>query len=192
MRCDFPAACIRFTWYGFNPHTYMRCDTLLHLHSIINSLFQSTHLHEVWQFIVLSFTYVPMFQSTHLHEVWLVFCWVVFCSHVVSIHTPTWGVTSLALLLTTSWNCFNPHTYMRCDPSISATILSTSLFQSTHLHEVWLFKLSSSMVNVTFQSTHLHEVWPSISATILSTSLFQSTHLHEVWLSWRSVWRERS
>ncbi len=78
--------------FCFNPHTYMRCDvfyfayffgffvsihtptwgvTFDYLISYVLILFQSTHLHEVWQF-------TPSFLSSFLG---------------VSIHTPTWGVT---------------------------------------------------------------------------------------------------
>ena len=98
--------------------------------------FQSTHLHEVWLLEVLLVILIFLFQSTHLHEVWLCVLWYQF-----SIY------------------CFNPHTYMRCDfkpasskrlrwvsihtPTWGVTnILSNTegftLFQSTHLHEVWL------------------------------------------------------
>ena len=55
----------------FNPHTYMRCD---------------------WA--SLDFTgSVFMFQSTHLHEVWHDSAGLLLCVSLVSIHTPTWGVT---------------------------------------------------------------------------------------------------
>ena len=99
-----------------------------------------------------------MFQSTHLHEVWLA------------------GKTGEQFL-----ECFNPHTYMRCDlPSGFLHILGLR-FQSTHLHEVWhtwfIYVRGDSM----FQSTHLHEVWPSRTDSRSRLLVFQSTHLHEVW-----------
>ena len=78
-----------------------------------------------------------VFQSTHLHEVWLVFVsrkhlvrnvsihtptWGVTIAEenvwglrFVSIHTPTWGVTKVLFWSFGSDQCFNPHTYMRCD-----------------------------------------------------------------------------
>ena len=80
-----------------------------------NSLFQSTHLHEVWLGRNRLFNTFFVFQSTHLHEVWLNFyilraCFWSFNPHTymrcdvcrfkskslpcVSIHTPTWGVTN--------------------------------------------------------------------------------------------------
>ena len=40
------------------------------------------------------------------------------------------------------------------------------MFQSTHLHEVWLSCDGSVLCKVAFQSTHLHEVWrPNVSQT---------------------------
>ena len=142
----------------FNPHTYMRCDishALAFPHTI---MFQSTHLHEVWRLRALCesihwcfnpHTYMRCDTVSLMTEV-LIHCfnphtymrcdlsnitsksfpWVSIhtptwgvTSHVifalssfsVSIHTPTWGVT---LLHSCSWCMhlgFNPHTYMRCD-----------------------------------------------------------------------------
>ena len=105
---------------------------------LLEEKFQSTHLHEVW-LLNLFFKYlVPMFQSTHLHEVWpieYIFSrWQLsFNPHtymrcdvcpfsvthqclIVSIHTPTWGVTLRSV--------------------ISKIRVK---FQSTHLHEVWRY-----------------------------------------------------
>ena len=56
------------------------------------------------------------------------------------------------------------------------------MFQSTHLHEVWLCMSSIVCKFRSFQSTHLHEVWLKSSASPVAKSPFQSTHLHEVWL----------
>ena len=122
----------------------------------------------------------------------------------VSIHTPTWGVTT-----NSHWTT-NKHE-----------------FQSTHLHEVWLLFQTFQIAVIWFQSTHLHEVWlllsflyfqpasvsihtptwgvtfsttiltfyffvsihtPTWGVTLATKSLqyveqFQSTHLHEVWQS---------
>ncbi len=100
---------------SFNPHTYMRCDLRVATTNIINIVFQSTHLHEVWRIVRANVRHNIRFQSTHLHEVWLVitlFPRIPFgfqSTHLhevwqfapgithepteVSIHTPTWGVT---------------------------------------------------------------------------------------------------
>ena len=98
--------------------------------------FQSTHLHEVWPRWNSSSMVSCMFQSTHLHEVWRYVPWYSSRPVVVSIHTPTWGVTLSFLFLVLLFqfqsthlhevwpcghsssgcrSCFNPHTYMRCD-----------------------------------------------------------------------------
>ena len=123
-------------------------------------MFQSTHLHEVWLNIGSASSKVSAFQSTHLHEVWLplrsilflssccfnphtymrcdFICFCVFFSDFVSIHTPTWGVTFKTNLI--------------------GSVLS--MFQSTHLHEVWQISQINVIITIRFQSTHLHEVWP--------------------------------
>ena len=54
--------------------------------------FQSTHLHEVWQYVPRDVSVKVRFQSTHLHEVW------------------PWYELSCEFE-----SGFNPHTYMRCD-----------------------------------------------------------------------------
>ena len=169
-------------------------------------MFQSTHLHEVWQRIRLPHLAFPQFQSTHLHEVWqYIFSsrflvnsvsihtptWGVthngnytIGKNQVSIHTPTWGVTTLLSSIASRLNCFNPHTYMRCDLVCNWKRTYQYKFQSTHLHEVWLKirkKDAESDVSIhtptwgvtmikdnycgymQFQSTHLHEVWPSFA-----------------------------
>ena len=162
----------------FNPHTYMRCDqstictnqhwtvsihtptwgvTLFTSYLLLSTMFQSTHLHEVWQswqwmlWTYNSFnphTYMrcdkqalaiaqeaDKFQSTHLHEVWP-------------------GGFHLFFRL----GSFNPHTYMRCD----SYKVTEKFGESVSIHTpTWgvtaiIFKF---LCSVWFQSTHLHEVW---------------------------------
>ncbi len=79
-----------------------------------NRKFQSTHLHEVWPANDGKLTMDALFQSTHLHEVWPPVFIGGMTQYIVSIHTPTWGVTSLFGVFCVFF-----------------------LFQSTHLHEVW-------------------------------------------------------
>ena len=78
---------------GFNPHTYMRCDGHEAMVLMVVPLFQSTHLHEVWLSTNFFSCRFSMFQSTHLHEVWRPWGDGLDGSSLVSIHTPTWGVT---------------------------------------------------------------------------------------------------
>ena len=70
---------------------------------------------------------------------------------------------------------------MRCDFDFYAVPCDLLWFQSTHLHEVWLFWVLSLLILRMFQSTHLHEVWPLTRRRSPKHFEFQSTHLHEVW-----------
>ena len=53
---------------------------------------------------------------------------------------------------------FNPRTYVRCDLFNKVSLISSSVFQSTHLREVRLAVTDFSTIPFTFQSTHLREV----------------------------------
>ena len=75
----------------FNPHTYMRCDFI----SLWRYCSCKVSIHTpTWGVTIVLNKYhsYNMFQSTHLHEVWqqklMKQAW-----EYVSIHTPTWGVT---------------------------------------------------------------------------------------------------
>ena len=84
--------CLRFHFYSFNPHTYMRCDTVSVADFDITSSFQSTHLHEVW---LANCCIVVNLRSFNPHT--YMRCDIVYLvspvKYHVSIHTPTWGVT---------------------------------------------------------------------------------------------------
>ena len=165
------------------------------------------------------------FQSTHLHEVWLItkvhrLFLESFNPHTymrcdystmdkkkityVSIHTPTWGVTSEVWhsTLNSTFQSTHLHEVWLCDrrsirlygavsihtPTWGVTLQTWIItqqeksFQSTHLHEVWPTTTSGQPLPLKFQSTHLHEVWHNKDIAGVISSLFQSTHLHEVWL----------
>ena len=127
-----------------------------------NILFQSTHLHEVWLCSGFADSLIWEFQSTHLHEVW---------PSKYPKFVPTYR--------------FNPHTYMRCDVD-DPTVLSTR-FVSIHTPTWGVTDPATSLaLDVVFQSTHLHEVWLFAALTRITLCMFQSTHLHEVWRSRRS------
>ena len=137
----------------------MRCDYSYLSGDTVPVKFQSTHLHEVWPFCVNMRHGWDKFQSTHLHEVW--------------------QSRENSMLIRP---CFNPHTYMRCDPSglqkcrtISKVSIHTPTWGVTN--RVYLLTLT-----VKFQSTHLHEVWQVFLWDVKTRTMFQSTHLHEVWL----------
>ena len=142
------------------------------------------------------------FQSTHLHEVWLRDV-ILHKKGNVSIHTPTWGVTP-KVKCTLDLSEVSIHT-----PTWGVTLslrdnIWSVTFQSTHLHEVWLFvsvrwycSCEVSIHTPTWGVTFLreYEAWlrqvsihtPTWGVTIegkqyVDTTVFQSTHLHEVWL----------
>ena len=101
-------------------------------------LFQSTHLHEVWQTSGSKRGLQRTFQSTHLHEVWR-----------IRLH----GIKQTLR--------FNPHTYMRCDDAIIIHCSATRVSIHTPTWGVTAPSLKSVAGSYTFQSTHLHEVWQS-------------------------------
>ena len=159
MRCDNSTGRSNRAKGGFNPHTYMRCDT----HARDIQWCQAVSIHTpTWGVTLLS--EVPdriiRFQSTHLHEVW------------PRPLSGRWSGTS-----------FNPHTYMRCDFRFSTMQSMISLFQSTHLHEVWPAYLEylDSILPVSIHTPTWGVTFTHFSRTL--SGKFQSTHLHEVWLS---------
>ena len=77
------------------------------------------------------------FQSTHLHEVWLRYGKTLVL--LIGFNPHTYMRCDIIHYLTLSIVIgFNPHTYMRCDLFRFLCILMVIMFQSTHLHEVWL------------------------------------------------------
>ena len=99
----------------FNPHPYLR-DDVLQPSIFWEQVFQSTSLHEGWPPMALSMMITPEFQSTSLHEGWRIED-VFSCISVISIHIPTWGMTTNGSSGETLWSDFNPHPYMRDDPN---------------------------------------------------------------------------
>ena len=99
--------------------------------------FQSTHLHEVWQWRTRQARGTVCFNPhtymrCDLYAAFLLSCMLCFNPHTYMRCDS--HVTPLARFS----RSFNPHTYMRCDPAERLTALSVAVFQSTHLHEVWL------------------------------------------------------
>ena len=117
----------------------MRCDYLLSLLGAMEKQFQSTHLHEVWlcghsscDHLVVVSIHTPTWGVTFIFFLFLSF-------HVVSIHTPTWGVTGHNIQLNNiGWVSIHTPTWGVTLSLIQLMIFF--LFQSTHLHEVWRFK----------------------------------------------------
>ena len=155
-----------------------------------------------------------MFQSTHLHEVWLLFLYLL-AIRLVSIHTPTWGVTDKRDKPKGSNDSFNPHTYMRCDfaininhfiiwvsihtPTWGVTLYSSfmaAFFCCFNPHTYMRCDLSNrgSFLLLFFVSIHT-PTWgvTAIYFTLTIIERFQSTHLHEVWQDtmWLDIIRSR-
>ena len=135
MRCDSPALTLHCWSCSFNPHTYMRCDTIDDIHKPALDGF-NPH------------TYMRCDNSIDWKGGY----------YVVSIHTPTWGVTLLGRIELVRFLCFNPHTYMRCDTGNKRQTLNTSV--SIHTPTWGVTNRRSAQTSIgRFQSTHLHEVW---------------------------------
>ena len=180
MRCDTSRQSEEEANQCFNPHTYMRCDVPQFWNEPMFYCF-NPHTYMRCDYFFIRMAIIP-YVSIHTPTWGVTFKFYCYGkTSIVSIHTPTWGVTyslRLKFLL--------------------------GLFQSTHLHEVWLiggmtqyiefdvsihtptWGVTSSLdckkqLNM-FQSTHLHEVWPLFTFSSIVSPSFQSTHLHEVWL----------
>ena len=143
---------------------------------VLKTKFQSTHPRRVWQAKLDEDQYHLLFQSTHPRRVWLLMSSSTdesfrFNPHthegcdsrypkynwdaIVSIHTPTKGVTLL--------------------PS---TCAGASVFQSTHPRRVWpLIPIPSSFTK-TFQSTHPRRVW-RFESEVIATYFGFNPHTHE-------------
>ena len=143
----------------FNPHTHAGCDYYqcfdLHIR-----MFQSTHPRRVWPWSIFYNTRVigfnphthagcdsfhlrssqrpRMFQSTHPRRVWHFGSKQFFRAQVVSIHTPTQGVTW-------SVSCafmdkeVSIHTPTQGVTRVCFSLLLLLPFQSTHPRRVWLY-----------------------------------------------------
>ena len=120
----------------FNPHTHEGCDTTTIEHSSDYFSF-NPHTHEGCDCKISDSDYVP----------------------IVSIHTPTKGVTPLCVFCRV-----------------------TGMFQSTHPRRVWPTFLGYALMRFLFQSTHPRRVWPTNSSSPLVEAQFQSTHPRRVWL----------
>ena len=143
-------------------------------------LFQSTHLHEVWLSPSSLISIIPLFQSTHLHEVWLQV--IADASDIDRFNPHTYMRCDVRKQAKGGGNgCFNPHTYMRCDHIFMPIPVRLLCFNPHTYMRCDLFSTSYLLFNTMFQSTHLHEVWLPCEHGAITYVMFQSTHLHEVW-----------
>ena len=156
--CDYGCLYTYSPRHCFNPHTHAGCDLFVHLQCVQN-MFQSTHPRRVWLWKEGYERCWLRFQSTHPRRVWphrghTASSAVCFNPHthagcdgserykeieaLVSIHTPTQGVT-LMLLLSVMWYLsVSIHTPTQGVTTISALFEGIiNLFQSTHPRRVW-------------------------------------------------------
>ena len=117
----------------FNPHTYMRCDLekrreMRYYGVSIHTPTWGVTLHRGRRTIVIQVSiHTPTWGVTGR------FLPGALEFHV-SIHTPTWGVTIFSLHVDACYQCFNPHTYMRCDPCpISSSTSKLSFNPHTYM-----------------------------------------------------------
>ena len=102
---------------GFNPHTYMRCDA--RPTTTPTGLFCfNPHTYMRCDFpaadscpMMLVSIHTPTWGVTEKYQ-------MPVKARKVSIHTPTWGVTPDDGNSQSRTGRFNPHTYMRCDSGI--------------------------------------------------------------------------
>ena len=168
-----------------------------------NMQFQSTHPRRVWQDDTAHGTITWEFQSTHPRRVWRSYPSLSRSVRCVSIHTPTKGVTGVAVYTELCGKGFNPHTHEGCDYWVK---LPPSPYHSfnPHTHEGCdIQRKYRKALKREFQSTHPRRVWlahesgelrytkvsihtPTKGVTLLlcefkSIREFQSTHPRRVW-----------
>ena len=160
----------------FNPHTHEGCDYLRWFRSISSLMFQSTHPRRVWQDCLICHISLTGFNP-HTHEG----CDVTYSSpkthKIVSIHTPTKGVTL--------GNPAEPrrlevsiHTPTKGVTSFIQQTAKIARFQSTHPRRVWHIGNVIKSYNILFQSTHPRRVWHSIAVLRHRKQGF-NPHTHE-------------
>ena len=100
---------------------------------------------------------------------------------LVSIHTPTKGVTLLGTYASTLYISFNPHTHEGCDLNCHNLKATHEVFQSTHPRRVWPISSVITYPRMKFQSTHPRRVWQFATWYGTINNMFQSTHPRRVW-----------
>ena len=172
---------------------------------VMITLFQSTHPRRVWHQDKLPKAKYLKFQSTHPRRVWPTDGQRSAAGFLVSIHTPTKGVTLCSSCIWGRSTCFNPHTHEGCDVRIWSLLDIWIVSIHTPTKGVtWCFCLSPKVPRVSihtptkgvtllvhvlllfasmFQSTHPRRVWLIITSGYRCAALFQSTHPRRVWLA---------
>ena len=170
--------------------------------------FQSTHPRRVWQSGQRREDSSFTFQSTHPRRVWQHKGYEYQWRMLVSIHTPTKGVTNshkdklsvkrVSIHTPTKGVTSSPrtchlglrvsiHTPTKGVTHLSRLIIAYVLFQSTHPRRVWLkFRVNWKAVRW-FQSTHPRRVWHQFFRLSAFPPWFQSTHPRRVWQDIRTI-----
>ena len=201
MRCDAIGQTILYSLQMVSIHTPTWGVTTRSTTSTVPVSFQSTHLHEVWPFWIFAISDTKSFNP-HTYMRCDVRSARMLEFIVVSIHTPTCGVTIPRSNTRADGWSFNPHTYMRCDRSpknnrcnwlvsihtptwgVTRNHICQKDAKSVSIHTpTWGVTTDTNTMEdmSTFQSTHLHEVWRWLHNNRTGIGMFQSTHLHEVW-----------
>ena len=124
-------------------------------------------------------------------------------AHLVSIHTPTWGVTTKRFAMRclrrfqstlphgewrhisgrrTGMVSFNPHSHMGSDWRLCWCVGALRMFQSTLPHGEWPHLWYKGINDFKFQSTLPHGEWLVDIADVVVAFWFQSTLPHGEWL----------
>ena len=114
MRCDRDIELFFKRLRSFNPHTYMRCDLFVNPIALFADCF-NPHTYMRCDMDKKKIIY-KIIVSIHTPTWGVTVIFLCICIEIlVSIHTPTWGVTTHFQQSFSCKRCFNPHTYMRCD-----------------------------------------------------------------------------
>ena len=97
--CDFNDSKMMENYIDFNPRTHVGCDLASSVALIISSRFQSTHPRGVRPSQSYSSCVILLFQSTHPRGVRQRACPADLHSNKISIHAPTWGATTVQMLV---------------------------------------------------------------------------------------------
>ena len=123
------------TYNGFNPHTYMRCDEVEnYYYEMITSFNPHTYMRcDDYKLGSDQNLRVSIHTPT-----WGVTGGLFKGDNglKVSIHTPTWGVTT-EWINCKIWRKVSIHTPTWGVTQCLSEVWHSTLFQSTHLHEVW-------------------------------------------------------
>ena len=123
------------------------------------------------------------FQSTHPQGVRLPWYRKSFRPHLVSIHAPARGATSLPLNMPRSTVSFNPRTRKGCDPSTRAPLRLSCCFNPRTRKGCDKTPTTTPNKRCLFQSTHPQGVRLLFKLPLLPLKMFQSTHPQGVRLS---------